>query len=256
MRLTERCYAVTGLAHSSGFSVNAGFVVGDGETLVVDSGFNHLSAQTILGYARAAAPRNRIRYLINTELHADHVLGNSLFKEQGATILAHRGAVLEPSRVDELGQGINEEFAERYRIRAALGEGTLFFENTQVCNPDILIDEDRSLRLGGLQVEVLLTPGHTHTNLSVHVPDERLVYVGDLIYSRYLPTMRPSFFEGEGQWGHWMRSLGRIEALDLDVLVPGHGAVCEGARIDEEISRHRRYLENKMAGKQAWWGIE
>ncbi len=256
MRLSERCYAVTGLVHSSGFSVNAGFVVGDGETLVVDSGFNYLSAQTILGYARAAAPRNRIRYLVNTEVHADHVLGNSLFKEQGATILAHRDAVLEPSRVEELGQGINEELAERYRIRAALGEGMLFFENTQVCNPDVLIEGDRSLRVGGLRVEVLLTPGHTHTNLSVYVPGERVIYVGDLIYSRYLPTMRPSFFVGERQWQRWMESLARVKALELDVLVPGHGAVCVGARIGEEIARHRRYLENKMIGKEAWWGIE
>ena len=62
MKLTERCYCVTGLSHSDCFTVNAGFVIGEKETVVIDSGFTGESAQTIFGYCKAAAPYIKIRH--------------------------------------------------------------------------------------------------------------------------------------------------------------------------------------------------
>ena len=76
MRLSNRCYAVTGLAYSAPWCVNAGFIAGDKITLVVDTGANALAAQSIHGYASAARPSNQLR-VINTEKHFDHIGGNS-----------------------------------------------------------------------------------------------------------------------------------------------------------------------------------
>jgi glyoxylase-like metal-dependent hydrolase (beta-lactamase superfamily II) len=78
MKLTDHCYAVTGLGYYPPWIVNAGFIAGDSKTLIVDSGPNFLSAQTIYGYAQSVKPGNEL-ILINTEKHLDHILGNSFF---------------------------------------------------------------------------------------------------------------------------------------------------------------------------------
>ena len=88
MRLSPRCYAVTGLAYCPPWCVNAGFIAGDGETLVVDTGGNALAGQTVYGYATAVRPENRLRVL-NTEKHFDHIGGNAVFRAQGIDIWGH-----------------------------------------------------------------------------------------------------------------------------------------------------------------------
>ena len=85
MRLSTRCYAVTGLGYSAPWFVNAGFITGDDCTLIVDTGANSHAARTIHGYAAAAKPGNKMR-VINTEKHFDHIGGNSYFRDQGVDI--------------------------------------------------------------------------------------------------------------------------------------------------------------------------
>src|ERR1035438_10774109 len=92
MRLSNRCYAVTGLGYSAPWCVNAGFVVGDHLTLVVDTGGNALAAQTVHGYASAARPGNQLR-VVNTEKHFDHIGGNGFFRERGIDVWGHVGTV-------------------------------------------------------------------------------------------------------------------------------------------------------------------
>ncbi len=90
MRISERCYAVTGLAYALPWVVNAGFIVGDEETLIVDTGANALAAGTIHGYASAVRPDNRLR-VVNTEKHFDHIGGNGFFAELEIPIHGHPG---------------------------------------------------------------------------------------------------------------------------------------------------------------------
>src|SRR5580658_10327434 len=88
MRISDRCYAITGLGYSSPWYVNAGFIVGGSTTLVVDTGGNAYAGETIHGYATAAKPGNRIE-VINTERHFDHIGGNCVFRKLGIEIWGH-----------------------------------------------------------------------------------------------------------------------------------------------------------------------
>src|SRR5580658_10724238 len=88
MRLSSRCFAVTGLAYIPPWEVNSGFIAGEHTTLVVDTGANALAAATIHGYASAVRQVNRITVL-NTEKHFDHIGGNSYFRDLGAEIHGH-----------------------------------------------------------------------------------------------------------------------------------------------------------------------
>src|SRR5690242_18330151 len=88
MRVSDSCYAVTGLGYSAPWFVNAGFVAGTDATLIVDTGANASAAATIYGYALAVRPGNQL-VVVNTEKHFDHIGGNCIFRENGIGIWGH-----------------------------------------------------------------------------------------------------------------------------------------------------------------------
>src|SRR5215831_5387315 len=138
MRLSDRCYAVTGLGYTTPWCVNAGFIAGDRMTLVVDTGANALAAATIHGYASAAAPRNSLR-VINTEKHFDHIGGNGFFRDRGVDIWGHPGIA---RTAEEFAAELAElDAAIPNAARRARGEARAFFHGTRLQNPDCRIDE-------------------------------------------------------------------------------------------------------------------
>jgi cyclase len=241
MRLSDRCYAVTGLGYSPPWCVNAGFVTGDNLTLVVDTGGNTLAAQTIHGYASAARPGNQMR-VINTEKHFDHIGGNGFFHERGIDVWGH----LDATRTAEEFQAEIAEFNEAIpnATRRARGEAGAFFHGTHLVNPNRRIHEDTEFDLGGATVQILLTPGHTATNLSVWVPQDRVLFTGDCLIGEYLPNLDAGT---PADWRVWLGSLQRVEALEPAILVMGHGPVARGAQVHAVVDAVRRVLEESVA---------
>ncbi|HEX8985042.1 MAG TPA: MBL fold metallo-hydrolase, partial [Bryobacteraceae bacterium] len=132
MRLSSRCYAVTGLGYLAPWCVNAGFVVGDELTLVIDTGGNTLAAQSIHGYASAARPGNRL-LVINTEKHFDHIGGNGFFREHGIDVWGHVGAARTVAEFQAEIAEFNDAIPNP--ARRARGEARAFFYDTRLVNP-------------------------------------------------------------------------------------------------------------------------
>jgi glyoxylase-like metal-dependent hydrolase (beta-lactamase superfamily II) len=241
MRLSQRCYAVTGLGYSPPWCVNAGFIVGDVLTLVVDTGGNALAGQTIHGYASAARPHNKLR-VVNTEKHFDHIGGNGYFRRHGVDIWGHVGIARTPAEfaaeIAEFNQAIpNPQRRER-------GEAAAFFSGTTLTNPNHPIDRDMRFDLGGSIVEILLTPGHTTTNLSVWAPDDGVLYTGDCLIHEYLPNLDAGT---PADWQVWLASIQRLEALKPAAVVMGHGPVARGGEIQAVMDTVRSVLEESIA---------
>ena len=241
MRLSERCFAVTGLGYSPPWFVNAGFIAGDEITLIVDTGANAFAGDTVLGYATAVRPHNRLRVL-NTEKHFDHIGGNTVFATRGVEIWGHSGIHRSPAEfADEVAE-FNQSIPNA--VRRARGEANIYFAGTNLTNPEHPFDADTTFDLGNCEVEILLTPGHTPTNVCAWQPVERILYSGDCLINGYLPNLDAG---GPGDWNIWLDSLRRVEALQPDVIVPGHGAVARGAGVPRVISEVRRVLEEAIA---------
>jgi glyoxylase-like metal-dependent hydrolase (beta-lactamase superfamily II) len=241
MRLSPRCFAITGLAYIPPWSVNSGFVAGEHTTLVVDTGANALSAASIHGYAMAVRPSNRIAVL-NTEQHFDHLGGNSYFQDRGAEIHGH-------ARIARTAEEFQQERAEfRSAIsnaaRRALGEEEAFYHCTTLANPNRAIDGDTILELGDCTVQILLTPGHTPTNISAWIPGDRVLYCGDCLTHRYLPNLDCGAIP---EWRQWLESLDRIERLHPYAIVPGHGPVAIHDDAQRAIEAVHRELELAIA---------
>jgi glyoxylase-like metal-dependent hydrolase (beta-lactamase superfamily II) len=240
MRLSNRCYAVTGLGYSAPWCVNAGFIAGDEMTLVVDTGGNSLAAQTVHGYASAARPGNQLG-VVNTEKHFDHIGGNGFFREHGIDVWGHVGAV---RTADEFQAEIAEfNDAIPSPARRARGEARAFFHGTHLVNPNRQIHSDTRFDLGGCTVEILLTPGHTATNLSVWVPDDGVLFAGDCLISKYLPNLDAGT---PADWQVWLESLKRIEALKPAIVVAGHGPVARGDEVQVIVDTVRGVLQESI----------
>jgi glyoxylase-like metal-dependent hydrolase (beta-lactamase superfamily II) len=240
MRLSPRCYAITGLAYSPPWCVNAGFIAGDAETLVIDTGANALAAQTVHGYATAVRPGNRLRVL-NTEKHFDHIGGNAYFRAQGIDIWGHhalaRTAAEFQAEIAEFNDGIPNP------KRRAAGEAAAFFHGATLTNPNRAITGDMRFDLGKCNVEILMTPGHTITNISVWLPEEGVLYTGDCLIAEYIPNLDGGT---PADWEIWLASVARLEALQPATVMMGHGPVARGSQVKTIVDTVRRVLEESI----------
>lgn len=241
MKLTENCYAVLGFGYYPPWMVNAGFIVGNEKTLVVDSGSNYLSAQTIYGYAKSVRPSNEL-IVVNTEKHLDHIGGNSLFKENGVKIFGHKDIKRSDTDLIEDKNYFNRSILSEKRRLA--GEEEIFFQNTKIVNPDFPVENNQSFMLGwGVEAVVIYTYGHTLTNISVYVPKDKVLYCGDCIVSGYIPNLEAGNVEN---WKVWIESLNLIAGLNLPYVIPGHGKAISGKEINIEIDKIRSILEEAI----------
>src|SRR5262249_1854338 len=141
---------------------------------------------TIHGYATAVRSDNKLR-VINTEKHFDHISGNSYFQDRGIKVWAHRG-------VHRTEQEFEAEIAEFNSTipnptRRMADEARVFFHGTRIVQPNHPVDQDMNFDLGGIEGQILLTPGHTPTNLCVWVPEDRVLYTGDCLINQYIPNL-------------------------------------------------------------------
>jgi cyclase len=215
---------------------NPSFVTTSDGVVVVDTPQLPTRAVAMRKMAEEHGP---IRYLINTEHHVDHIFGNYWFKGAG-TVVNHRGLyerfmVVYP----EL-----DPFAYAYEaLPTPAGKGTDLDDPAGVALwPDrdeyyrdpnkgtIVFTGDLTLRVGDHTFNLLHTPGHTPGQLAVHVPEERVVFTGDTIFSGCQTWLMTSNVED------WLTALERIRTLDVDWIVPGHGPIVTKHYLDVQRS--------------------
>jgi cyclase len=188
---------------------------------------------------REAESHGPIRYVINTEHHVDHIFGNYYFKGAGRVVnhqgLYDRFMVVYP----EL-----DPFAYAYEsVPGDNPKGTdLDVPESLALWPDreeyyrdpnkgtIVFTGDLTLKVGDHTFNLLHTPGHTPGQLAVHVPEERVVFTGDTIFSGCQTWLMTSNVE------QWLAALERIRTLDVDLIVPGHGPVVTMQYLDVQRS--------------------
>ncbi len=188
---------------------------------------------------RKAESHGPIRYLVNTEHHVDHIFGNYYFKGAG-TVVNHKGLY------DRFMVVFPELDPFAYAYESVPGDKA---KGTDLDDPEglalwpdrdeyyrdpnkgtIVFTGDLTLRVGGHTFNLLHTPGHTPGQLAVHVPEERVVFTGDTIFSGCQTWLMTSDVQ------QWLDALERIRGLDVDWIVPGHGPVVTKQYLDVQRS--------------------
>jgi cyclase len=205
---------------------NAGLVTDGDASLLVDTLFDLPLTREMLAAMRSAEPRAaaRIDLLVNTHANGDHCYGNELV--EGAEILASKACAEEmgetpPEALAALVKGLGgQESALGRFVRDAFGP--FHFEGIQLTPPTRTFEGRLSLQVGGKRVELLeVGPAHTRGDVLVHVPGDRVVFTGDILFVEGTPIV------WAGPVRHWIEACDRILALDAAVVVPGHGPITD-----------------------------
>jgi glyoxylase-like metal-dependent hydrolase (beta-lactamase superfamily II) len=240
MRLSTHCFAITGLGYLPPWTVNAGFITGDETTLIIDTGANAAAAATIHGYASTARPSNQL-LVLDTERHFDHIGGNGYFRARGIDIYGHSSIQRTDdefrAEMAEFNQGISSA------ARRAHQESRVFYHGARLANPNRPITEDFRMNLGNYEVDILLTPGHTPSNISVYAPADGALFCGDCLTNGYLPNLDAGSID---DWRVWLESLDRIAAVAPRIIVAGHGPVATGDEVPLMIQKVREILQQSI----------
>jgi len=216
----------------TGGGTNAGVILGDEVVAVVDSLLTPTAARHLQERVRALSPRP-IGFVVNTHYHGDHTFGNQVFAP--AAVIGH---VRTRERLLRFGPEQLQFFRRRQPLLAAE------FDQVRLTPPNLTVDWGCDLYPGGLKVEVRhLGPAHTDGDLIVWVPDEGILFAGDLVFNGWFPTAAEADIDG------WVRALSALGAYPVRVVVPGHGPL-GGSDV---IVRLREYFESLKAEVDRAW---
>jgi cyclase len=199
---------------------NAGVIVGPDHLLAIDALGPPVHAKAFRSAAMKALgkPFGRV---INTHHHRDHTNGNCFFT--GAEIVAH-----EYCREATIAQGIP---ARPYDDRPQWQEG---MNELKLAPATTTFTGTRSYRYGDLDLQLIsVGPAHTWGDVVVYLPQRRILFAGDIAFYYVTPPAH------NGRITSWIDAIDRIMAMEVDVIVPGHGPV--GTK--KELAETRAYLE-------------
>ena len=192
-----------------------------------------------------------IRYLINTEHHVDHIFGNYFF--MGAGTVVHHQGVYDNFMVPTPELNPYDYAKEALPTDDPAGEAIFPDEETYFDDPNkasIVFTGDLRLDVGDHTFDLLHTPGHTPGQVAVFVPDERVVFTGDTIFSDCQTWLMTS------DVSQWLDALERIRQLEFDFLVPGHGPVTDKAYLDTQRMNLMEWETAVAAAIASGWSRE
>jgi len=206
--------AIDGPEHKAGS--NAGFVIGDDGVLVVDALFTPDAARALVAEIRRLTPKP-IRYVVNTHYHLDHTGGDQVLRDAGATIVAHHNVRtwVRTNNVNLFGDRITPE------IKGQIEALPL---------PDVTTDKDLTIWLGSRKVVVRTVLGHTGGDLTIYVPDAKVLFAGDMLWRRVAPNLI------DGSVAEWQATDASFIAMPGSTqmtYIPGHGDVANRGDVEE-----------------------
>ena len=233
---------------------NGGFLVGKDSALLLE-GFISAAGASFQMDALRMVSQVPVKGALDTHYHFDHSMGNAFYGANSVPLWAHvatakrivenysplqgadKEAVLGPfeKRVKDA-----KSDTERAHAQSDLNAVTGLFA---AANANILALPNRpidpaklpmSIDLGRLTALVESYPGHSGTDIVVRVPEQNVMYTGDLLFSGWYPVC----FDEKATISGWRETLKKFAALDKDTLfVPGHGQICgqEGIATISEV---------------------
>lgn len=150
-----------------------------------------------------------VKYLIYSHDHRDHIAGGEVFDDT-AIVVAH-----EQAKAD------------------------IISENRPTAIPELTFTDQLTITLGGKTVELsFVGKNHSDNTIVMNFPAERTLFAVD-----FIPIKTVAFRDlPDAYVPEWIESLKRVEAMDFDILAPGHG----GLRTKADVAAYRGYMTDLL----------
>ncbi|MFN2635292.1 MAG: MBL fold metallo-hydrolase, partial [Thermoanaerobaculia bacterium] len=193
---------------------NVGWFLVSDEVVVVDSGNDAATARAVLGKIAETAGKP-VKFVVVTHAHGDHAAGAPVFAAAGAQIVCHENSAASIAFLLSGG-----------KPGSSLG---------------VLGVSDRLVYFGGSRRAAVyfLGPGHTNGDLIVLLPEEKILFSGDLVVNGRLPYLQSADSDPHG----WEQILTRLATLDVEKIVPGHGKVGTRQSVGDSLAYLRKINE-------------
>ena len=227
-RLSDHAYAYTAEGDP-----NTGIIIGDDAVMVIDTQATPVMAQDVIRRIREVTDKP-IKYVLLSHYHAVRVLGASAYEpehviasEDTLALIKERG---EQDKASEIAR-----FPRLFRAVESVPPGLTW--------PTITFSGKMTLWLGKLEVQLLqLGRGHTKGDTVAWLPQERILFSGDLVEFDATP------YAGDAYFQDWPQTLDNIAALKPVKLVPGRGAALENeAQVAAGLSGTRNFIADVYA---------
>ncbi|MGE5945812.1 MAG: MBL fold metallo-hydrolase [Betaproteobacteria bacterium] len=214
------------------------FLEGDSATLV-DSGYVTHAGQTV-ELVRHALDGRRLRRLINTHSHSDHIGGNAALQAAfGCEIIVPAGI-----------HAAIADWDENALLLSPLGQQAARFQH------DALIGAGNEVEMGGLAWQALAVPGHDMEALAYYNPEWRLLISGDALWENGFGVVFPELLGEADGLAATRATLEMLARLPIDAVIPGHGRPF--ADVDGALERAFKRVDSFAADidKMAWHAIK
>ena len=242
VEIGDGCHAYLQPDGSWGWS-NAGLVVGDGASLLVDTLFDLVLTGEMLDAMSNLTRTAPIASLVNTHANGDHCYGNQLV--DGAEIISSTAAAHEMTEVPP---------SMLAALNAAPGEvGDLFrsffgdfrFDGIELRLPTRTFDGRLDIEVGGRVIELVeVGPAHTAGDVIAVVPEARTVYTGDILFIGGTPIV------WAGPLSNWVAACDYILGLDVDTIVPGHGPLTDKKGV-ADVRDYLSFVDREATARHA-----
>jgi glyoxylase-like metal-dependent hydrolase (beta-lactamase superfamily II) len=213
---------------------NVGCIVGTDAILAIEARATPFMAQKWIDVIRAEVSDLPFGDLVLTHYHAVRTLGASAFGARRIIAHANTKALIEE-------RGTEDWASEQGRMpRLFAGAETI----PGLTHPTDTFDDAMTLDLGSRRVELRhLGRGHTSGDIVVWLPDERILFAGDLVEAQAAPYMGDSY---PGEWSS--ATLDAVAALGAAQLVGGRGPVVRDDAVGTAIEDTRAFVRTTLAG--------
>lgn len=255
-QLAEGIYAA--LSHGGTGSMSNAGIIDLGETTLIFDTFATPQAAQDLRSAAEHLLGHRIAYVVNSHRHGDHWWGNQVFLPDASIIATGRTRAdllndvaeskeqmqldLENEIRDLEAKLAKEQATDKRRSQtdeiAARREILMAIPTFERAIPNLTFEQQLTLHGNKRMVEVLTYGGgHTASDAFLYLPDDQMLFMGDLLFVRTHPWI------GHGDPEEWGRILQRVEHFNFTLAVPGHGPLAERS----DLALNRRYLASILA---------
>ena len=237
----EGCFAYLQPDGGWGYS-NAGLVVGDGSSLLIDTLFDLKLTAAMLNSMKQATETAPISTVVNTHANGDHCYGNQLV--EGVNIIAssataHEMTEVPPSMLATLNKAPGE-VGDLFRSFF----GDFEFDGIELSLPTQTFDKRLDLNVAGREVQLIeVGPAHTAGDTIAYVPSTGSVFTGDILFIGGAPIV------WAGPLQNWIAACDLIIGLEATVVVPGHGPLTDNDGV-REVRDYLSYVLTEATERQ------